>query len=77
MGNMLKHVWMNLSINSIFADFGNKGSAMDELSPRAYSNPQDLEKMRLLLIEGRRANNGTYYVHVGDLSWISLRIFDG
>ena len=42
---------------------------MDQLIPRPYSNPQDLEKMRTLLTEGRRANNGTYYVHIGDLNW--------
>lgn len=37
--------------------------------PRPYRDPSDLEKMRQLLIEGRRANNGTYYVHAGDLNW--------
>jgi len=30
---------------------------------------EDLEKMRRLLQEGRKAANGTYYPHVGDLSW--------
>jgi mycothiol synthase len=29
----------------------------------------DLQKMRDLLVEGRRARNGTYYVHPGDLNW--------
>lgn len=42
---------------------------MDKLNPRAYAGLQDLEKMCRLLIEGRKAHNGTYYVHTGDLSW--------
>lgn len=25
--------------------------------------------MRQVLVQGRRANNGSYYVHIGDLSW--------
>jgi ribosomal protein S18 acetylase RimI-like enzyme len=37
--------------------------------PRPYRGAADWEKMQRILIEGRRANNGTYYVHVGDLSW--------
>jgi mycothiol synthase len=42
---------------------------MEILTPRSYSGLQDLQKMHSLLVEGRRANNGTYYVHTGDLSW--------
>jgi mycothiol synthase len=42
---------------------------MGVLKARPYVGIGDLEKMRNLLIEGRRANNGTYYVHVGDLNW--------
>ena len=37
--------------------------------PRPYRNRADLDRMRALLIEGRKANNGTYYVHVGDVNW--------
>jgi GNAT superfamily N-acetyltransferase len=39
------------------------------IEPRAYRNERDLEKMLALLAEGRQANNGTYYVHTGDLRW--------
>ena len=42
---------------------------MGVLKARHYVGTGDLEKMRNLLIEGRRANNGTYYVHIGDLNW--------
>lgn len=42
---------------------------MGSLIPRPYAGEQDLEKMRNLLIAGRRANNSTYYVHIGDLNW--------
>jgi len=42
---------------------------MENLVSRAYAGLQDLEKMRSLLIEGRRVNNGTYYIHIGDLNW--------
>jgi GNAT superfamily N-acetyltransferase len=37
--------------------------------PRRYQNNNDLEAMRDLLRRGRLANNGTYYVHPGDLNW--------
>ncbi len=37
--------------------------------PRLYQDESDLEAMRGLLRQGRLANNGTYYVHPGDLSW--------
>lgn len=36
---------------------------------RNYWDDQDLEAMRALLIAGRAANNGSYYVHTGDLDW--------
>jgi len=42
---------------------------MDPLNSRPYAGAEDLEKMWNLLIAGRRANNGTYYVHIGDLNW--------
>ncbi len=37
--------------------------------PRAYRDEGDLEAMRNLLVQGRKADNGTYYIHAGDLSW--------
>ncbi len=37
--------------------------------PRHYRGDQDLEAMRNLLVRGRTANNGTYYIHCGDLNW--------
>jgi mycothiol synthase len=40
-----------------------------EIEPRAYRDAVDLDKMRLLLQAGRKANNGTYYIHIGDLNW--------
>jgi len=39
------------------------------MEPRPYQGAADLDKMRSILIEGRKANNGTYYVHTGDVSW--------
>jgi mycothiol synthase len=36
---------------------------------RSYQGPEDLQAMLDLLSEGRQANNGTYYVHRGDLQW--------
>ena len=38
-------------------------------SPRPYRDEQDLKRMKSLLIDGRQATNGTYYVHTGDLDW--------
>ncbi len=38
-------------------------------APRPYAEAQDREAMRQLLVQGRQANNGSYYVHVGDLNW--------
>lgn len=37
--------------------------------PRLYQGNADLDAMRDLLRQGRLANNGTYYVHPGDLNW--------
>jgi GNAT superfamily N-acetyltransferase len=39
------------------------------MEPRPYCDPADFERLKTLLIEGRKANNGTYYVHVGDVQW--------
>ncbi|MBN1535869.1 MAG: GNAT family N-acetyltransferase [Anaerolineales bacterium] len=40
-----------------------------ECYPRAYQDARDLEKMRQLLAAGKKADNGSYYVHPGDLDW--------
>lgn len=37
--------------------------------PRPYQTENDLDAMRDLLRQGRLANNGSYYVHPGDLNW--------
>lgn len=37
--------------------------------PRPYQGESDLAAMRQLLVDGRNAHNGTYYIHTGDLSW--------
>ena len=37
--------------------------------PRPYAGTEDREKMRQVLVLGRQASNGSYYVHVGDLNW--------
>jgi ribosomal protein S18 acetylase RimI-like enzyme len=37
--------------------------------PRAYREERDLQKMQSLLIRGRQAQNGSYYIHTGDLNW--------
>jgi len=37
--------------------------------PRLFASADDREKMRQVLVQGRQAENGSYYVHVGDLSW--------
>jgi mycothiol synthase len=37
--------------------------------PRHYRDERDLEKMQALLVKGRRAANGSYYIHTGDLKW--------
>ena len=45
--------------------------------PRPYRDARDLEKMRALLVAGRRADNGSYYVHAGDLDWWLFYTLDG
>ncbi len=37
--------------------------------PRPYRDAQDWPRLLDLLMAGRRADNGTYYVHTGDVSW--------
>lgn len=37
----------------------------------------DLEKMRSVLTAGRKAANGTYYVHIGDLNWWTHYTYPG
>ncbi len=39
------------------------------INPRPYRDQFDLDAMRSLLVRGRKANNGTYYIHCGDLNW--------
>lgn len=39
------------------------------MNHRPYQNLQDLHAMLDLLAAGRAADNGTYYVHRGDLQW--------
>ena len=39
------------------------------MKPRAYEGLKDLNSMLDLLSEGSKANNGTHYVHRGDLQW--------
>lgn len=36
---------------------------------RAYEDAHDMARIRDMHIAGRAANNGTYYVHCGDLDW--------
>jgi mycothiol synthase len=37
--------------------------------PRPYRDESDMDKIRALQVAGRTANNGTYYVHRGDVDW--------
>ena len=37
--------------------------------PRRYRDENDIAAMSELLMAGRKAANGTYYIHRGDLSW--------
>jgi mycothiol synthase len=37
--------------------------------PRLYQGVADLDRMEAVLIAGRQANNGSFYIHVGDLRW--------
>src|SRR3984957_10875274 len=39
------------------------------MNPRPYRARSDWKRICDLLIAGRRANNGTYYIHVGDFAW--------
>jgi mycothiol synthase len=43
------------------------GESMNE--PRPYRDARDLKAMQELLVDGRKADNGSYYIHVGDLKW--------
>jgi len=38
-------------------------------APRSFRDETDLERMRAILVEGRRSAYGAYYIHPGDLSW--------
>jgi ribosomal protein S18 acetylase RimI-like enzyme len=42
---------------------------MIHLEPRPYRDARDLEAIRQVLVEGRRAGGTTHYVHVGDVAW--------
>jgi ribosomal protein S18 acetylase RimI-like enzyme len=37
--------------------------------PRPYRDLHDLNAMKAILVAGRKAANGSYYVHTGDLEW--------
>jgi ribosomal protein S18 acetylase RimI-like enzyme len=37
--------------------------------PRPYHDEHDLAAMHHLLQQGRKAHNGSYYIHQGDLNW--------
>lgn len=39
------------------------------LEPRPYRSLRDFEKIQGILIAGRAAHHGSYYVHVGDVNW--------
>jgi mycothiol synthase len=39
------------------------------MAPRPYRDEQDLLAMQEVLVCGRKANNGSYYIHTGDLKW--------
>jgi mycothiol synthase len=39
------------------------------MEPRPYRDQTDWPRLLTLLQDGRRANNGTYYVHTGDVCW--------
>lgn len=40
-----------------------------ELKARQYRDVSDLAAIDRILVEGRQANNGIYYVHTGDVRW--------
>lgn len=37
--------------------------------PRPYQSPDDIDRMREILIAGRQTPSSTFYVHIGDLNW--------
>jgi mycothiol synthase len=39
------------------------------LEPRLYQSQSDLAQMMEILAVGKKAANGTFYIHTGDLSW--------
>lgn len=39
------------------------------ITSRAYAGDRDMARIREMQIAGRAANNGTYYVHCGDVDW--------
>jgi len=43
------------------------GESMNE--PRCYRDEDDIKSMLELLMAGRKAANGSYYIHTGDLCW--------
>ena len=46
--------------------------------PRSYRDERDLEAMCDLLVAGRMADNGSYYIHTGDLSlWLYYPPLEG
>ena len=38
-------------------------------APRAFLDERDLNAMLAVLTRGREADNGSYYIHIGDLMW--------
>lgn len=41
----------------------------NNMTSRAYAGDRDMARIREMQIVGRAANNGTYYVHCGDVDW--------
>jgi ribosomal protein S18 acetylase RimI-like enzyme len=39
------------------------------IKPRPYRDERDMDSIRALHVSGRAANNGTYYVHRGEIDW--------
>src|SRR4030042_2612488 len=46
-----------------------KAGGKGMINPRPDRDECDLEAMRSLLVAGRQASNGTYYIHTGSLTW--------
>lgn len=42
---------------------------MTNFTRRPYRDARDMDAIRDLLVAGRAANDGTYYIHAGDLAW--------